>query len=174
MGSIWSKALDYLMQNARVLWEAPLVIAVVGLLAFALAYWVNGLRYQGALDQKAATVESLKTQIDGLQDRIKDLQQRLAERPPPHPDVVVDPDGVFQFKAQVGTAHLVQVDEASGIVRMASITGAARLNINQEFTYRTYVLKVKSIGMEGTSTIVGQINRMLQQVVCEIVGRTAG
>lgn len=183
MGSFFTKAIDYLMQNARILWDAPLVFVATTVLAFGVAYFLVTLRFQGvvdqrtaALEQKAATIESLKAQIDSLQDRLKDRQQQLALRPaPPEPSssasTARDPDGIYQFGLQVGTGQMAQTDESGGFVRFGTISGAVKFNEKKEFEYRNFVLRVKEIGAVLIAHMAGQANRQLVQVTCEIIGR---
>jgi hypothetical protein len=148
MGPIWAKLLEHLMQNGRALRDAPLVFLAVLLLACGVAYWLTGLRYQGVLDQKSGTIESLKTQIDGLQVTVRDLQQQLAARSQPQSKqpFVRDPDGVYQLGAQVGSVQFSQIDESKGIVTFGSITGAVKLNTDRDFEYRDLILHIRSIG----------------------------
>jgi hypothetical protein len=176
MGELWSKAVDYLMQNARTLLDAPLVFVAVLALAFGLAYWFSNLRYQGALDQKDATIQSLRTQLDGVQRTVSDLQARMADltRSRPHEASAVDPDGAYQFDEQVGTVHDAQVDESQGLASFSSITNAASFNLQKDFRYRKLLLHVKSVGAESLASISGVRTRAIFQVKCDIVGRVAG
>ena len=183
MGSFFTKAIDYLMQNARILWDAPLVFVATTLLACGVAYFLVALRFQGvvdqrtaALEQKTATIESLKAQIDGLQDRLKDIQQQLALRPTPPapsipPSMARDPDGIYQFGIQVGTGQMAQADESRGLVRFATISGAVKFNEKKEFEYRNFVLRVKEVMATNDAHVAGQVYRRFIQVTCEIIGR---
>ena len=173
MGSIIDKTLDYVMQNFRTLIDAPLVFLGAMVLAFGAAYLVNGLRYQGTVDQKQSTIDTLKVQNDGLQDRIRDLQQRLVDKPlvVPQPVLVRDPDGIYQLGMQVGSAEMAQSDESQGIITFGRIIGAVKLNLDRNFDYRGFVLHLKTMGAETRASISGQSSRMLVQVTCEIVGR---
>jgi hypothetical protein len=56
MGPIWAKLLEHLMQNGRAIRDAPLVFVAVLIIAFGLAFWVSGLRYEGVLAQKDGTI----------------------------------------------------------------------------------------------------------------------
>jgi hypothetical protein len=169
MGPIWAKLLDHLMQNGRALRDAPLVFVATLVLAFGLAYWVLGLKYEGVLAQKDGTIESFKTQVS-------QIQQQLASRPQVPPSAVApirDPDGVYQLGEQVGSVQAPQVDESKGVVAFIAIIGAGKLNADRDFEYRDFVLRIKSFGAETRSNISGQVNRALHQVVCEIVGRVS-
>lgn len=171
----FDKAFDYVMQNFRTLIDAPIVFAAVLLIAFAASYWFNGLRYQGTLDQKQSTIDMLKAQNDGLQDRLKDVQQKLADRPAAAPQVIParDPDGIYQLGMQVGSADMAQTDESHGVVTFGRIIGAVKLNVDRNLEYRDFVLRFKSMGAETRASMSGQSSRMLVQVTCEIVGRVA-
>ena len=60
-------------------------------------------------------IDSLKTRIDGLQMKIKDLNERLAaipSVPAPSPIPQNDPDGIYQHGAQVGSVSSPQIDES--------------------------------------------------------------
>jgi hypothetical protein len=169
MGTIWSKAIDYLVQNARVLLDAPLVFIAALLLAWGAAYWLQGLRYQGTVDQKQSTIDGLKSQIDGLKDQIASLQLKIQERPSPR--AAADPDGIFQLDAQVGTVRGVQIDESQSLVFFSQIVGAIRFDTSKDFRYRGFRLHVKTLGIDSVGSINGERSRMVGQVTCEIVGR---
>jgi hypothetical protein len=153
------------MQNARALWDAPLVFVAVLLLAFGLSYWINGLRYQGVVDQKAATIESLKSQIDALQNKIKDLQQRLDNQPvsptvPPH-----DPDSLYQLGELVARAPGGNIDRIHGEVSFPrGVRGGSNFNVHSTMEYRQFVLSdchfdaSSEEGSLGTITGVGYWN----------------
>ena len=74
MGPLWSHAVDYLMLNARVLLDAPLVFLATLVLAFGVVWWLAMLKYGGAIHQKDGTIESLKTQIDALERQIAEMR----------------------------------------------------------------------------------------------------
>jgi hypothetical protein len=174
MGPIWAKLLEHLMQNSRALRDAPLVFVAVLVITFGLSYWVNGLRYEGVLAQKDGTIEGLKIQVSELQDRIVTLEQQLTNRrqaQPPSTAPARDPDGIYQFDAQVGSVQFAQVDESRGIARFGAIVGAVKFNADSNFEYRDFVLRVKSFGAESYGS--GQTSRALNQVTCEIVGRVS-
>jgi hypothetical protein len=176
MGEIWAKLLDHLMQNGRALRDAPLVFIAALIIGFGLSFWVNGLRYEGVLAQKDGTIERLKTQVSELQDRIGNLERQLASRPQTQPPAAAsarDPDGIYQLGAQVGSIQSAQIDESRGTVWFGAITGAAKFNADSNFEYRDFVLHVKSLGAEARTNLAGQVNRALQQVTCEIVGRVS-
>jgi hypothetical protein len=176
MGPIWAKLLDHLMQNGRAIRDAPLVFVAALIIAFGLSFWVSGLKYDGVLAQKDGTIEGLKTQVSELQDRIMSLEQQLAKRPQiqlPSTPPARDPDGIYQLGAQVGSVQFAQVDESRGIVMFGGIVGAVKLNADRDFEYRDFVLHIKSFGTDGRSSVAGQVNRALGQVVCEIVGRVS-
>jgi hypothetical protein len=156
------------MQNGRALRDAPLVFVASLLIAFGLAYWLVGIRYQGVLDQKTGTIENLKTEIDGLRGQLAARPQ-----PPLNQTPLRDPDGIYQLGAQVGSVQSPQVDETRGMVTFNAIVAATRLNADRDFEYRDFVLHIKSLGAETRSSVSGQINRALHQVVCEIVGRVS-
>jgi hypothetical protein len=160
------------MQNGRVLRDAPLVFIAALAIAFGIAYWALGLKYEGALDQKTATIETLKTQITELERRTDDLRQQLVNRPQPSP-VVHDPDGVYQFGTQVGLVQDVQIDESRGIVSFGAIVGAVKLNTHNNFEYRDFILHVKSAGADEQASLAGERSRSLIQVTCEIVERVS-
>jgi hypothetical protein len=67
-------------KNMRVFRDAPAVLVAALLIGLGSAYWLSGVRYEGILGQKDATIESLKTQLLGLQDHVKALQQQLERR----------------------------------------------------------------------------------------------
>jgi hypothetical protein len=175
MGPIWAKLLEHLTQNGRAIRDAPLVFVAVLIIAFGLAFWVSGLRYEGVLAQKDGTIERLKVQVSVLQDRIMNLEQQLTSRPQaqsPSAAPTRDPDGIYQFGVQVGSVTSPQVDESRGMVWFGTIIAAVKFNQNNNFEYRDFILHVKSIATETGASSAGQaVGRALNQVTCEIVGR---
>ena len=173
MEPIFSKALDYLLQNFRILLEAPVVFIAVLLLSFFGSYWLIGLRFQGTIDAKTSTIENLKARIDALQTKIVDIEPQNGAKgaTPKNLTSARDPDGVFQLGSQVGTVQLPQIDESRGIVAFGSIVGAVKFNIDKDFEYRDYVLHVKSFEKETRASIAGDVKRGLYQVTCEIIER---
>jgi hypothetical protein len=162
------------MQNARALRDAPIVFVAVILIAAFASYWLSGVRYEGVLDQKNGTIEALKTQLSGLQDQVKTLQQQLEHRGQQQaPSVPVrDPDGIYQFGVQVGSVQGPQVDESHGTISFGAIVGAVKLNTDRDFEYRDLVLRINGFATETRAGMAGQaVGRALSQVTCEIVGR---
>jgi hypothetical protein len=169
MGPLWAKAVDYLMENFHALRDAPLVFLAVLALALGGAYWISNVRYQGALDQKNSTIETLKTQLDGLQQRVKDLQAQAANVQAPA-TASRDPDGIYQLGGRVGTVENAQVDRANGRVMFGAIKGALNLNTSADFEYREYTLRF--IGAAATTSMGGLAmtpNRAFMGVTSKIV-----
>jgi hypothetical protein len=165
MGRLWDWLIEHVMQHGRALRDAPLVFVAVLVIAFILSSWVNSARYEGVLDQKNATIEGLKSQIDNL--RSVSLPQ---QKPAP---AARDPDGIFQMGVQVGSVLQPHSDESKGVATFGAIIGATKFNAERDFEYRDLVLHIRSLGTETRGSIAGQQSRALNQVTCEIVGHVS-
>jgi hypothetical protein len=173
MGSLLDKAFDHLMQNARVAKDAPLVFAAVLALAFVAAFWLSGLRYQGAVDQKQSTIDGLKTQIDGLKDQISNLQQKLAERPVTAPVAPPsrDPDMLYQFGAAAARAPGGVLDRPAGLARFPRVISGPDFNMQSDMEYRQFVLTGCRHGSYYCQTTLGlMVQQFFSDVVCHISG----
>ena len=163
---------EYLVQNGRGLRQASLVFAITLLIAGIGAYWLAGLRYNEVVEQKNAETDALRTQVSELQDQLRNLLEQLLRREQAS-TTARDPDGIYQFGSQVGTAQGARVDESRGTVSFETITGAMQFNTGTTFEYRDFILRAKNTHIETRGSISNQTGRSLIQVSCEIVGRAS-
>jgi hypothetical protein len=181
MGPILERLLNHLMQNGRVLREAPLVFvtALVAALviAFGLSYWIVDLRYQGVLDQKTSTIEGLKTQVSELQDRIKGLEQQLVSRQetgrsPSAAASARDPDGLYQLNEEVGSVGPANIDQGNGVVTFHGVRSAGKLDPTREVEYRNFILRCEGLPMAPRpGTFSGSVSSVSTGAQCKIVGQ---
>jgi hypothetical protein len=177
MGGIWSKAIEHLMQNGRVLRDAPLVIVAAILLAFALAFWVDGLRYQGTLDAKTATIETLNGQLTGLNTQVtalaasvKDLETKLAAKPI-QAEPQRDPEAIYQFGSNVARTIGGYVDRAAGLVRFQQVLGGPNFNVKAAMDYMQFVLNNCQLPMMSQRKTNGVVmEQAYPNLVCQISG----
>jgi hypothetical protein len=163
---------EYAGPEWRAVQQAPIAF-IVCLCVIAAGMWVVfNWAYGSVISQKNAIIENQKTRVDGLEAKIKELQQSAAIPSQPSPLAPIrNPDGIYQFGAQVGEVRSAQVDESTGSVTFGSIIGTITFNAERDFEYRDFILHVKSYAAEMRASIAGQTGRALNQVTCEIVGR---
>ena len=151
---------EYLVQNGRGLRQASLVFAITLLIAGIGAYWLVGLRYNEVVEQKNAETDALRTQVSELQDQLRNLLEQLLRREQAS-TTARDPDGIYQFGSQVGTAQGARVDESRGTVSFETITGAMQFNTGTTFEYRDFILRAKNTHIETRGSISNQTGRSL-------------
>ena len=158
------------MQEGRALRDAPIAFLAVLIIAGVGAYWLAGNLYEGALNQKNATIESLKTQVTGIESQLKELREHSRAS---SPDTSSDPDGIYQFERKVGTAQGTKIDEGQGIVLFGEILESQNLNPAKEFRYRNFILRIDSLAGKNQVNSAGELHQSLVGVTCEIVGRAS-
>lgn len=174
----WLEAIgEFAVTNWRVVrdaWGAFLVWCAIAAVAL---WWVQGKIVELQIINLQSEKSTLTTRVTVLEGQNRDLASQLASAkapastPEPLKKTERDPDGIYQFGAQVGSVQFPQVNESSGIVVFAAITGAPKLNANREFEYRNMVLKIREFHRDSQSNLGGRVDRALGDVTCEIVGR---
>jgi hypothetical protein len=83
-----------------------------------------------------------------------------------------DPAALYQGDKVVGRAEGVSIDETSGVVVFKVISNSESMALQDTFIFRSYRLRPKTIGhLSGLSTAYPGKGQVLEDVVCEIVGR---
>jgi hypothetical protein len=80
-----------------------------------------------------------------------------------------DPDGIYQYGNLVGKVELPFVDQSNSTVTFSKITGAVSLDIEKDFDYRDYILRMTQHGAMTNADVSGQKSRAIWNVVCSIV-----
>jgi hypothetical protein len=148
-------------------WSFCTTVCIAGAIIYGFVTAINA----ASLSAKDATIENLKTQIEGLKDNVASLENRetknSTESTVTNPR---DPDGIYQYGILVGSAQSVRIDESQGTILFGGIMDAAKLNIAKDIEYRDFILRIKNLATETRTSIGGKSFRSLTQVTCEIVG----
>jgi hypothetical protein len=82
-----------------------------------------------------------------------------------------DPDMIYQLGEPVASVIVARVFRDKGIVTFEQIKTEGKLNLQQPFEYRDYVLRYMRFDAEGDVTIAGQRRVQWVNVICNIVGK---
>lgn len=157
----WAKAQWVVIKNAPIPIAALMLVSALA--GGALVSFIDG----GELREKNARIQRLEADAASDLRRIVELEKR--QQPQSRVAIQRDPDGLYQLGQKVGIARDARIVRPEGRIYFSAIVDAANFNDSNDFEYRNYIIKIKSVGTRQQTATAGISNRVLVRVECEIV-----